>query len=205
MNKNLSLERLTDLYTSKRKSVAEIAKLIGCSETGISYWLQKYGIKKRNRSEAIYLKHNPNGDPFKIKLKLTKEETELRGLGLGIYWGEGDKSPNNTSVRVGNTDPLLIKKFKEFLIKIYGAKEEKFKYGLILFNDIKESEAAKFWKSHLGVKREQLGKITIIPPQGKGTYRKKSEFGVLTLIFTNKKLKEKILADIKSYNLNMPM
>ena len=58
-------------------------------------------------------------------------------------------------------------------------------------------EAIKFWVSHLKIKREQLGKIITIPPQGKGTYKKKNQFGVLTITVTNKKLKEKILETLK--------
>ena len=179
----------------------EISDKLDWKHGKVVYWMRKFNIPRRSRSEATYVKLNPNGDPFKIKNKLNKEEIELRGIGLGIYWGEGDKSPNNTSVRIGNTDPFLIKKFREFLRKIYQAKEEKFSYGLILFNDIKESKAVNFWRKHLGIKRKQLGKITIIPPQGKGTYKKKSKYGVLTIGFTNKKLKEQILGEIKeTYN-----
>ncbi len=198
MNRKFSFEKLSNLYLKQHKSASEIADLIDCSESGINYWLHKYEIKKRGISDAIYFKHNPDGDPFKIKSKLNKKEAELRALGLGIYWGEGDKSPNNTCVRLGNTDPFLIKKFREFLRDIYRVKEEKISYGLILFNDAKKSEAINFWEKHLGIKKKQLGKITIIPPQGKGTYKKKSKYGVLALIFTNKKLKEKILEDIQN-------
>ena len=195
--KDLTEKKLRDLYLINKKSVADIAKIFECSERGINYWFQKYNIPKRTISEAVYIKCNPEGDPFNVKNKLSKEEKELRSLGLGLYWGEGDKSPNNTSVRLGNTDPFLLKKFREFLRKIYNVKEEKIKYGLILFNDVKEITAINFWKNHLGIKRKQLGKITIVPPQGKGTYKRKSEYGVLIIIFSNKKLKEQILNDIK--------
>jgi len=196
--KNLTEEKLKVLYLGDKKSVAEIAKIFKCSERGIDYWLKKYIIPKRTISEAAYVKWNPNGDPFKIKEKFNNKEIELRGIGLGIYWGEGDKSPNNTSVRVSNTDPFLIRKFRDFLRGIYNVKEEKIQYGLILFNDSKKSRAIKFWENHLEIKRNQLGKITIIPPQGKGKYRKKSEYGVITIIFTNKKLKEHILTEIRN-------
>ncbi len=200
MNNNLSFDRLSDLYINKHKSAAEIATSIGYSESGVNYWLHRYKIQKRNLSDAAYIKHNPDGDPFTLKKRLNKEEVELRGMGLGIYWGEGDKSPNNTSVRVSNTDPFLIKKFREFLRKLYQAEEKKFSYGLILFNDVKEEKAVNFWKKQIGITRKQLGKITVVPPQGRGTYKKKSEYGVLTMSFTNKKLKEHILASIKKYN-----
>lgn len=177
----------------------DIAKRESVSYFSIRYWMSVYKISRRSWSEATYAKRNPEGDPFEVKSNLSKEEIALKNLGLGIYWGEGDKSENNTSVRLGNTDPFLLKKFREFLRKIYCVREEKIKYNLILFNDIKESDAVKFWNRHLGVRREQLGKITIIPPQGKGTYKRKSQNGVMIIIFTNKKLKEIILREIKRF------
>ena len=192
---NLTKEKLTGLYLDDKKSVADIARLFNCSERGIDYWIKKYNIPKRTISEAIYIKCNPNGDPFKVGSMFGKKDSELKNLGLGIYWGEGDKSLNNTSVRLSNTDPFLLKRFREFLRKIYNVKEEKIQYGLTLFNDSKESDAVAFWKKHLDIKRSQLGKITVIPPQGKGTYKKKSRYGVLVIIFTNKKLKEIILKE----------
>lgn len=177
----------------------EIAQAAGCSLSGVKYWMDKYNIPRRSRSEATYLKRNPNGDPFKIKNKFNKNEIFLNGLGLGLYWGEGDKSSNNTSVRVSNTDPSLIKKFKEFLVKIYRVKKEKFRYSLVIFNDSDKKEAMKFWTKHLKIKNSQLGKIINIPSQGKGTYKKKNQFGVLTITVTNKKLKEKILELLKEF------
>ncbi|MDO9579336.1 MAG: helix-turn-helix domain-containing protein [Bacteroidales bacterium] len=189
-------EKIVDLY-QRGLSMQEIADKMGWSLHKVSYWLDKCNISRRSPSEASYLKWNPNGDPFNIKNKLNKNEILLKGLGLGLYWGEGDKSPNNTSVRLSNTDPQLIKKFKEFLVKICGVKKEKFSYSLILFNDINEKEAIRFWTQHIGIKRKQLGKIIKIPPQGKGTYKKKSQFGVFIIIVTNKKLKEKILEQIR--------
>ena len=42
------------------------------------------------------------------------------------------------------------------------------------------------------VEGKQFGKIIRIPPQGKGTYRKKNKTGVLTIGITNKRLKEKV-------------
>ncbi|PIS17240.1 MAG: hypothetical protein COT59_01680, partial [Candidatus Nealsonbacteria bacterium CG09_land_8_20_14_0_10_42_14] len=174
----------------------EIAKEVGYSPSGVKHWMDKYNIPRRSWSEATYVKRNPNGDPFKIKNKLNLKESELNGLGLGIYWGEGDKSSNNTSVRLSNTDPTLIKKFKEFLVKIYGVKKEKFRYSLVMFNDGDKIKAVKFWEAHLGIKRNQLGKIVIIPPQGRGTYKEKNQFGVLTITVSNSKLKEKILEEL---------
>jgi hypothetical protein len=187
----ITKEKLESLY-NKGLSMQEISIQTGSSYKTIVYRMEKYNISRRNRSEATYVKRNPNGDPFRIKKKLNSKETELKFLGLGLYWGEGDKSKNNTSVRLSNTDPQLVKKFREFLIKICRVKEEKIFYSLILFNDANEKEAIKFWTQHLKIKRNQLGKIIRIPPQGKGTYREKNKTGVLVIGITNKKLKEKV-------------
>jgi len=192
----ITKEQLEKLY-NKGFSMMEIAKKTGYSNSGVKYWMDKYGIPRRSRSEATYVKRNPNGDPFKIKQNLNKKEILLKGLGLGLYWGEGDKSGHNTQVRMSNTDPYLIKKFKDFLSRIYNLDEEKFKYSLVMFNDGDEKKAIKFWTSQIGVKRRQLGKIVNISPQGKGTYKKKNQFGVLTVSVSNKKLKENILKGIK--------
>jgi len=192
----ITKERLKKLY-NKGLSMMEIAEIMRRSQSGIKYLMDKYNIPRRSWSEATYVKRNPNGDPFVIKEKLSRNEFFLKGLGLGLYWGEGDKSSNNTSVRVSNTDPSLIKKFKEFLVKIYRVKKEKFRYSLVTFNNGDKKEAMKFWTKHLKIKNSQLGKIINIPPQGKGTYKKKNQFGVITMTVSNKKLKEKILEQIK--------
>jgi hypothetical protein len=195
-------EKLKKLYEGGL-SMMEIAERKKLPHSSIRYWMGRYNIPRRSWSEATYVKRNPRGDPFKIKQTLNKSEILLKGLGLGLYWGEGDKS-NNTQVRMSNTDPYLLKKFKEFLVKICGVKEEKFKYSLVIFNDGDEFEGIKFWKSHFVIKRHQLGKIINIPPQGKGTYRKKNQFGVLTLTVCNKKLKEIILDEINGLNFLTP-
>jgi len=192
----LSKTKLEKLYKSGL-SMMEISDKTGWKYEKVVYWMRKFNIPRRSMSEATYVKRNPDGDPFKIKNRLNKNEILLKVLGLGLYWGEGDKSNNNTAVRMSNTDPLLLKKFKEFLEDVCGVKKEKFRYYLTLFNDCNEKEAIKFWKQHLGIEKEQLGKIINIPPQGKGTYKKKSEFGVLNITVTNKRLKKKIFEMIK--------
>lgn len=198
MSKNFTPERLKKLYIEKKKSVSVISKTLKCSENKVNYWLNKHNINKRSISDAIYLKHNPDGDPFRIIFPKNIKEAKLFGLGLGLYWGEGDKSGNNTQVRIGNTDPRLIKKFKEFLVYVCGVKKRKIRYSLIVFNNADKKAAINFWKRHLKIPEKRLGKITIIPPQGKGTYKKKNQSGVLIITVINKKLKEKILGMIKN-------
>ncbi len=109
-------EQLTYLYTSG-KSMSDIAKRLQCSIHTVVYWMEKYGIKRRSHSEATYLKGNPHGDPFDIKKSLTPNDKLLFGLGMGIYLGEGNKVTKH-SLRVSNTNPLILRLFLKFLFTI---------------------------------------------------------------------------------------
>jgi len=181
---------LKKLYFSEKKSAFEISKLFNCSENKINYWLKRCSIPKRSISEAIYVKHNPKGDPFKIKKRLTKEEMKLFGFGLGLYWGEGNKR-NKTSIRLSNTDPALIKNFIKFLVRIYGVKKQDINFSLLIFSDISPIIAKKFWIRELKIKPNQIrGKIFVIKSGSIGTYRQKSKYGVLILMYHNRKLRD---------------
>ena len=182
------------LYVNNKKSSAEIAKIFNCSERAVNYWLTRYEVKKRSISEAVYLKNNPNGDPFKIRTIKTVQDAKLLGLGLGLYWGEGNKKSKN-SVRLGNTDPKLIKKFLEFLMRICGIEKKKLRFGLQVFSDMNTDQTLRFWLKELrgyGINRSQFFKVTVTPSRSLGTYKEKSKFGVMTVHFCNTKLKNLI-------------
>lgn len=192
MDPVLTKKLLEDLYLKNGKSAFEIASIFQCSGHKINYWIHKYNIPKRSISDAVYLKNNPNGDPFKIKEVKTLGDAKLWGLGMGLYWGEGNKKSKD-SVRLGNTDPALIRKFLEFLIKILGVNKDKIRFGLQVFSDMPKSRVLKFWLEQLKifrVKRKQFYKIIVTPARSIGTYREKSKYGVLSIYFANVKLKK---------------
>ncbi len=185
---------LRDLYLIELLSVSVIAKKLCVSEHKINYWFSKYGIPKRSISEAVYIKKNPNGDPFKFKIPKTKASSMLFGLGVGLYWGEGNKR-NKSSLRLGNVDPNLVKAFMSFLEKIYSVDKHKLRFGLQIFSDVSSEIAKKFWMDKLNIQSSQFQKVIITPTRGKGTYKNKSKYGVLTVYFNNSKLK-KIMDDL---------
>jgi hypothetical protein len=186
--------KLEKLYRSG-KSMFEMSQKYKCSIHKVAYWMNKYGIARRTRSEANYLKYNPNGDPFTIKTKLNDEEQFLKGLGLGIYWGEGTKTSEH-SLRVANTDAGIIRTFRKFLLEICNLREDKITYSLICFNDADPNIARNHWSKELGILPHKFGKITIIPKQGKGTYKKKSLFGVCTIQASNIKLRNWLIGEL---------
>jgi len=192
----ISKKILAQLYLREKKSSAEIAKQYKCSENRINYWLSMHKIKKRSISEAVYLKHNPNGDPFLIHSPKTKDESFLYGLGLGLYWGEGTKR-NKNAIRLGNTDPRLIKKFVEFLEYFYNVPKTKFRFGLQIFSDMSPQKAIHFWMNEINFPRKQFGKIIVTPARSIGTYREKTKYGVLTVYVSNTKLRNILCESIE--------
>lgn len=182
---------VTKLYASGL-SLNDISQQLGCSVHKVAYWLNKAKVTKRTPSQALYLKYNPNGDPFSIKDIKTTDDAFLYGLGIGIYWGEGNKA-DPYAAKVANTDPQIILSFIKFLTRVCGVKPEKIKYSLVCFNDHDPRKIATYWSKVLGVPNEKFGKIVRIPPQGKGTYRRKSEFGVCTVGIYNRNFKRWLL------------
>jgi len=183
------VDNLAQMYRSGL-SMSEIAKHEGCSVHKIQWHLDKVGVERRSRSEAGYVKHNPDGDPFAMRTPKTLAEAKLLGLGIGLYWGEGTKA-STTSVRLGNTDPVLLRTFVKFLMDTCGVPAGRIKYGLQIFEDINKKEAVDYWLKELNITREQFfPTIVVSPAQGKGTYRRKAKYGVVTVYFNNKKLRD---------------
>ena len=197
MNTIPSKELLVTLYVKRKKSAKEVSRLLNCSEHKIHYWLDRYRIFQRSISDALYIKHNPNGDPFRVNRPKTIKAGILFGLGIGLYWGEGTRR-NKNSIRLGNTDPKLIRKFIEFLQKMCGVKMSKLHFGLQVFSDMPAAKALKFWMDCLGIPLSQFQKVVITPAMSIGTYRHKTQHGVLTVYCNNKKLRDIICQTIEN-------
>ncbi len=190
---NLTHRKLTGLYIRDRKSVAEIAKELHYSETGINYWFRRFNIPKRNISEAIYVKNNPNGDPFEVVYPKNLDEAKLFGLGVGLYWGEGTKANKNT-VRIGNSDPALLRIFIKFLIKFFRIDKKDLRFHLHTFTDIDLEQAKNYWKKELRINDSQFYKPMVTITGKLGNYRKKSKYGVLTVYYANTKLRNILIS-----------
>lgn len=171
----------------------QIANEQDCSLNKIDYWMRRYKIPRRGRSEAGYVYRNPDGDPFTIKSTLTPDEAAVFALGIGLYWGEGTKASKN-AVRIGNSDPGILLAFIDFLQTIYSVPKDKLKFGIQIFSDMDTEVAIQYWCERLNIKRSQFYAPHVTISGKIGTYRKKSSHGVVTLYFHNTKLQQ-ILVD----------
>lgn len=187
----LSKQLLNKIYLKEGKSASEIASQLNMSVSKINYWLIKYKIPKRSISEAVYRKLNPKGDPFQVKKLLDKKDFLLFGMGIGLYWGEGTKA-NKYSVRLGNSDPLLIKTFIIFLNHVYGVDKKDLKFGLQIFSSMNKNKSLAYWTKCLCVNKDQFYKVIVTPSKKRGTYRVRNIEGVVTVYFNNVKLRNEI-------------
>jgi hypothetical protein len=192
-------DSLFKLYVTEKRSVNQIALLAKCSQNKINYWLTKHNIKKRSISDAIYQLKNPHGDPFSLKNPKNIQEAILFGMGLGLYWGEGAKRGVG-GVRLGNTDAKLIKTFICFLETTFAVNRKSLRFGLQIFDDIEPKKALRYWTSTLNVQKSQFYKVIISKIRGAGTYKYKSENGVLMVYFNNTRLKALICKMIENFD-----
>ena len=160
--------------------------------------MNKHGIKRRSRSEAIYYKHNPNGDPFKIKKQLVLEQERLKALALGLYCGEGSQS-SPISVRLTNSDPELIRTFVRFLKDICGVDPQKIRLWLTIHTDTSTQEAQNYWSAQLNTPASQFSKTAVIKYRGNGNHKNKSLYGTATVCVHNMKLRQIIEKWLKDY------
>jgi len=82
----LRKELLREYYYSRKLSMFDVAKVFAVTPATVIYWMKKYNLGRRSSSESAYVKQNPDGDPFKIKDKLTDKDRELLLSGLMLYW-----------------------------------------------------------------------------------------------------------------------
>ena len=191
------VERIRQLY-SEGKSAKEIGDVAGCSWRRVISCMQRYGIPRRSRSEATYLKANPNGDPFKIKPRLSADEERLKALALGLFWGEGTRR-NLISIRLYNSDPSLLRTFVTFLLVICGVRADKLRAHLILHEDENAKHALRLWSNSLNIPLNQFNKVTRIPARGHGTYKSKSRHGTAGVYVHNSKLRHIISGWLTEY------
>lgn len=196
------------------KSYKEIMGEINISKSTLSDWLKELSWSKEIK-EDLTQKAN-----FKSNLRLVElnkiRGTKLKNLyaqareeatldcelfrnnplfvaGVMIYWGEGDKVSKN-SFRIANTDPVMIKVFVEFLTKICNVKIEKIRASLLIYPDIPDIEAKKFWTENTGLDYSHFTKSTVIVGRHKTRILQN---GVCTLNASSTYLKQKMLIWLK--------
>jgi hypothetical protein len=98
-----------------------------------------------------------------------------------------------------------LKIFIAFLIRFFGIKKEDLRFHLHIFTDIKIDDAKRYWIKELNIKEKQIYKPFVSITGSIGTYRRKSEYGVMTVYYGNTKLRNKLVHLIEKQINNKPL
>lgn len=197
----IPLPLLQRLYFHQHQSMSEIAHTLNCSIHKVEYWMSKYQMPRRNRSSANYHKYNPLGDPFHVKRTLSLQESNLLHLSLGLFWGEGNKVAHE-GLRIGNSDPQLLKQWCLFLRNICQIKESKIHFHLQTFRDNDIDVARVYWAQQLDINPQRITSGKPTKSLGKGIYTKINPHGVMTVGVYNIKLRQWMIAQLQKLGYN---
>ncbi|OGN08408.1 MAG: hypothetical protein A2750_02545 [Candidatus Yanofskybacteria bacterium RIFCSPHIGHO2_01_FULL_45_42] len=116
--------------------------------------------------------------------------------GIMLYWGEGEKQPRSSVVRMRNSEPEMIRLFYLFLTKILGINASRISAWLLLYPDLIDPVQKNFWSKATGISLEQFKKSTYIKG---GHPTKRLSYGVCTIVINSRALKERVLKWLELY------
>ena len=116
--------------------------------------------------------------------------------GIMLYWGEGEKQQKSSVVRLGNSEPEMIRIYHLFLTKAIKVSRERISAWLLLYPDLVDSVQRNFWSKTTGLAPSQFKKSIYI----KGRHpTKRMSYGVCTIVVSSRALKERMLKWLELY------
>ena len=175
-------------------SYSQIREKVPVSKSTLSSWLESHPLtterlralrdlnprRIENYRATMKVKRDARiqfqaGRAKKAIAKIIERENFIAGYFL--FWGEGAKT-RKAEVSLANTDPAMIRFFVKWLVLI-GAKKEKIRFSLHLYEDMNIDQELVYWSSVLGyprsafykpyIKKTTLAKITYKNGFGHGT------------------------------------
>jgi len=176
-----AIEKNKALNLRKRGfSYGEILKTIPVAKSTLSLWLREISLSKKQkqrltekkiksalrgsqkrREQRIILTSEIKNKAAKEVGKISKREFWL--MGVALYWAEGHKERDRGSlVRLGNSDPKMIKLFLKWLYERCGIKKKDILFRMYLHETSKNRLVVvkKYWANVTGFSEEYFEKIT---------------------------------------------
>ena len=191
----IKIQKIKDLYAAG-SSIAEVAKRLDLSSSGVKYHLDKENVSIRNRSDAVRIKHHKRLNSFSVSIpkKIPKSLSNLTLIALALYWGEGSKTGN--TVAIANSDPHIILTFLSFLKKVCKIDETRLHILIHHHPDQDEGELISYWSTLTGIKPSHFYKSTL-HSSGKKNSTRNIKFGTISLRYADSILLKEILERIE--------
>ncbi len=188
------------------KSMNQIIEETGFSKASVSLWTrdvvltksQRNKISKRGRSvESIERRrlsrlaniHKKRRAIIEVAKKDISEisQKELKIIGTMIYWGEGGKT-GHWSVRLANSDPVIIQVMMRFFREICKVSDDKFHAHIHTFENANIEKTEKYWSKISGVPRNKFYKTYVKPSKAGLQKRKTLPHGTLDIYVHDTKI-----------------
>lgn len=191
-------KEILNQYKKQYFSAQQVADNLNVTSSKVRYILNKFGVEKRNISEAIKFLNVTKfkKEIFCVKSDLDIHEEKLKIAGVMLYWGEGTK--NGGTVAFSNSNPDMVFLFLKFLRKICNISEKRIRALLHVYRDQNESRLKKYWSKKLGIPLHQFSN-SFLHKRKRGSYKKNSDFGTISLRYSDKELLRLINDWIKEY------
>lgn len=209
-----SKKKMAFILRQEGKSYNEISKSLGLAKSTLSYWFHDNKQSQTVKTELTRKAQKANVEKLRLMAQANRQKFQKRRAeyrvnaqriystikheplfltGVALYWGEGDKSVRNNTVRLGNIDAGLLRIFLNFITTYSSVPRKRICVWMLLYPDCNEQASQKFWSLALQLPRDQFRKTQWTA--GKG--RNRLAHGVCYLYITNTELKETILEWIR--------
>lgn len=197
-------------------SYSQIKDRIPAGKGTLHYWLRHYPLSLEQKNK-LYERRDIWVENFRETMRKKREEVELKAyleqkkiigritkrdlmmLGVGLYWGEGQKG--GSSVSVSNTDPRIILFSLLWLEKCFGISRTSsiVKIYTHLYSDMDIKSEIGYWKKTLGVERKQFTKPYIKLSKKSELDYKGFGHGTCRIQVASAKIKRQITATMKIF------
>jgi len=197
----------------------EIAERLGVSKSSVSVWVrdveltpeQKQGLIAKN---PIYNGQLRGAGGNKKKWMVVRKEMQERGrvdarnggrihlAGCMLYWAEGYKRNNRSTVAFSNSDFAMMRLFLRFLKECFGVKDDDVALSLSCYSDLCSVEdTEKKWLDELSLPKTCLRK-TMVDRRPRCSKRKRNgllKYGTCKMTVCSVDIMQRIYGAIQEY------
>lgn len=187
-------------------TLQEIADELGVAKGSVSVWVRdvEFTPKPRNRGHSGHQPH-----PLHLKKLAEIEqcraeaeaiigqltERDLRMFAVGLYAGEGSKTPG--SVSMANSNPVLLRVFVAWLRREFDIDESRLRAKLYLHDGLDLGAATAHWSKALDIPEVRFGR-PYRAVNDASRRRSKHVYGCATVLYSCTRTHRRVMAMIEA-------
>jgi DNA-binding CsgD family transcriptional regulator len=191
-------ENIAQLYRTGL-SAREIAEKTNTGIDAVYYTLRLLKVARRSHSENSKTRFARKPLSYHIKTSLSQSEELLKTASIMLYWAEGYKVGDMTTIDFANSDPAMALIFTKFLREICRVDETRIRAKLYCYDGQNVRLLTKFWSEYLSIPASQFTKPYVKAAANQGTRGPRMLHGLVHVRYCDKKLHRQILDWITEY------